>query len=125
MKTRALLFGLFALTLFAIATLLSLLLNYSPSATETIGLFYVAVFLTTFGLTFFALYGFFYFRAQMIPSWKQTVTAFRIGSLTGLLLVAYLLLSHNNSLNSATVIVLLVGMIIVEISLRKRTLVKS
>lgn len=124
MKTKVLLFIIFALSVFAIGTVITVLFNTAPTSADVIALFYVALLVTLFGLIFFSVYSFYYLRLQAIPSWQSTVSALRLGLVGALLAVAILAIRSINYLNTATFIVLCLLAVATELVLRKRTVMK-
>jgi hypothetical protein len=121
MKTRVLLFIIFAVSVFAFGTLVTTLFNTAPIENEVIVMFYLALFVALFGLTFFITYGFYYLRLQATPNWQSTLFALRLGTIAGLLAVILLAIQSVNLLNAATFIILLVLSVVAELIMRRRT----
>jgi hypothetical protein len=124
MKTKALLFLIFAVTVFAFGTLITVLFNTAPIGTNVVALLYISLLTTLFGLIFFATYGFFYLRLQAMPSWQATATALRLGSLGATLLVLSLMIRSLNLLNSLTFLILIILTVATELMMRRRSLPK-
>lgn len=120
MRTRLLIFCMFSLTLFALATLITLIFNTAPVDYQIISAFYVSAVLSVFGLIFLAAYGFVYLRNQSLPSWRVTSTLFRFSFYAGLLSVMSLLLRSYKLLNFATLMVLITALFLAELFLKKR-----
>ncbi len=124
MKTKVLLFFLFALTLFAAGTLITLLFNVPPTGWQVLALFYGALFLLIFGLVFFTGYGVNRYRFQALPPWQQTATVSRYGILLGVLTVLCLLVSAYIGLSWPLFIVLLAFIACAELLWRRRKAIK-
>lgn len=124
MKTKALLFLLFTLTLFAAGTLVTLLFNLPPAGIKTLTLFYGAIFLLIFGLVFFVGYGVNRYRFQALPPWQQTATVSRYGILLGALTVLSLVVSAYIGLSWPLFIVLIALVVFSEVLWRKRKAIK-
>ncbi len=123
MKTRVLLFLLFVVTLSAVGTLIALLFNSTPTTKEIIGLFYLALGATAFGLVFFALYGASALRLQAIPDWQSTLSALRIGLIAGVFIPILLAIQSVELLNVATFIILVLLAVASELMLRRKLLI--
>ncbi|MEX1052086.1 MAG: hypothetical protein WEC83_01725 [Patescibacteria group bacterium] len=124
MKTKVLLFLLFAVTLFAAGTLLTLIYNVPPSGWRALLSFYGALFLLIFGLVFFVGYGVNRYRFQALPPWQQTATVSRYGILFGLLTVLSLIVSAYIGLSWPLFMVLVALIAFTEILWRKRRAIK-
>ncbi|QQG50108.1 MAG: hypothetical protein HZB70_00790 [Candidatus Berkelbacteria bacterium] len=124
MKTKVLLFLIFAVTIFALGTVVTVLFNTAPTSADVIALFYLALLVAVFGIIFFATYSFHYLKLQAIPSWQSTIGAMRLGLVGGLLIIALLAIRSVDYLNTATFIVLFLLAIATELILRKRTVLK-
>ena len=120
MKTKSLLFGLFTLTLFAIGSLVTVLFNTTPSTTDVILLFYVAYFLSVFGVVFFTLFLVSYSRNRSIPPWQSTLGNFRYAAVIGALTTILIVLNSYNLLSWPITIVVAIGLVVAELIWRRR-----
>ena len=120
MKTRVLLFLLFVIVLSSAGTLVTVLFNTAPNTREVIGLFYLALIGTLFGLVFFPMYGFWALRFQGLPDWQTTLQALRVALIIGVLGAVALAIRSVELLNVATVIILVVLAIFVELMSRRK-----
>ncbi|HUD20449.1 MAG TPA: hypothetical protein VMQ44_00025 [Candidatus Saccharimonadales bacterium] len=119
MKTRGLLFLAFALTLFAGATVITVLFNTPPSTTGIFVLFYVSLFLIAGGLLFLVLYFWQFFRFHAIPPWGQTAAVIRWSVLASAVITLALVLQSFRLLNYPTFFVLLAMAIVTEVFMRR------
>ena len=120
MKTRSILFSIFAITLFALGFVVTLLFNSSPTKSATIVEFFAALFICVFGVIFFLLLIANFFRYQATPQWQSTINSSRWAALTAGYAVLGLILSVFRLLNLATALVLLAIFIVVDLLWRGR-----
>lgn len=124
MKTRVLIFILFALTLVSTGGLFAIIFNTAPDNGNIIALFYLSIFFLMFGLVFFIGYGINRFRYQAMPPWQQTSAVFRYGTLLGIFTVVNLLMSVYIGYSTPLLIVLIFLVLLGEIIWRKRSNIK-
>lgn len=120
MKTRVLLFLLFVIVIASAGTLITVIFNTAPNTREIVGLFYLSLIGTLFGLVFFPLYGFWALRFQAVPDWQTTLSALRIGLISGTFAAIALAIRSVELLNVATVIILIILSVFAELMSRKR-----
>jgi len=121
MKTKVLLFVIFAITLFSLGALITVIFNSQPNTAEVLIMFYLCLFLTVFGVVFYAIFGLLYWREGMVvPGWSGTSTTSRLALIAASMTVISLLLRSYDLLNVATVLVILAGAAIFELSSRRR-----
>lgn len=125
MKTRALLFFLFTLSVFAIGTVITVLFNTVPTNTEVIALLYLSLFVAVFGAVFFTTYLFSYLRAQALPGWEQTLSSLRLGTVLGAMVITLLAIRSINLLNIPTFIIIVLLTFAAEIMLRRKIRIKA
>lgn len=124
MRTRILLFLTFTITLVSLGLTTTVLFNSAPEGIDVLSLFYGSLFISLFGLVFFAFYLLNYFRNLSIPPWQQTVNALRWAGLAGACCIVLLLLQANRVLNIATLMIVLVAIVLLELVLRRNLLNK-
>lgn len=125
MKTRVLLFLIFAIMVFALGTVVTVLFNTAPTSNDIVALFYISLFCTLFGITFFAVYSVSYLRLQALPDWQSTASALRLATVLAALISALLLIRSVNLLNAATFIILIILAVASELILRRRSALKG
>jgi len=120
MKTRALLFVVFTIALFALGVLITTLFNTSPGTKDALAMFYVSTFLFLFGLVFFGGYAFIWLRAGGAPVGQPVFSLIRSTLIFDLFLLAILLMRSSGVLDWATSAVLLAAAVILTLVIRKR-----
>lgn len=120
MKTKALVFFIFALLMFSVATLFTVLFNTAPSTISTIVLFYISVAVTLFSVIFLANYLINYWKFHLTPPWASTMAGLRWGSLTGIFVCLLLAMQAQRLLNIPTGVILVVIVVILELIWRRR-----
>lgn len=121
MKSKILIFGLFSVTLFALATTITLLFNTSPDSPKIIVGFFSAIFLTLFGLLYIIFFGFQYLRYRSIAPWQSTLQNIRFSLIGAMTTVVLLLMSAYEIVTPATLIIVLIIAILTELVWRRRT----
>lgn len=121
MKTKILLFSIFAITLFAIGSAITVLFNTAPTTRDVIWLFYTATLFSLFGLAFLTMYLVSYLRFRLTPSSQTISNSLRYSTLFGLCVVALIALGANNSLNWLIGLIVVGVMIIADLLWRRRT----
>src|SRR5688572_6631254 len=122
MRTKAVLFTLFTLTLFAFATVVTVLFNTAPISYEVILLFYGSLGLTLVGLLFFAFFAFLRLRYNSTPPWLSTVLAARWAVMVTLFISVSLLLRSYGVWNVATALVLIAAVGAADLLFRRRVM---
>lgn len=123
MKTKVLLFLIFAVGVFAFGTLITTLFNTVPSSNTVVAMFYVSFLITLFTVIFFISYGLYYLRLQSMPNWQSTLFSLRLGALSALVAAILLAIRSVNLLNAATIIILLLLAVAAELVMRRRKVV--
>lgn len=125
MKTKTILFGLFAITLFALGVTVTLLFNSAPTDNRLIAYLFLSLFVSIFGLAFFIQLTVNFFRFHSVPPWQSTLTSGRYSALLALFLTLSLLLRSYKLWNIATGIVLVVITVVLDLLWRGRLKVKK
>ncbi len=125
MKTKTILFGLFAITLLAFGTTVTLLFNSAPTEQNLIGYFFLSLFVSLFGAFFFIQLAVNFFRFHATPPWQSTLTSGRYSVLLSLFLTLSLLLRSYKLWNIATGIVLFVIVVVLDLLWRGRLKLKK
>lgn len=125
MKTKTILFALFAVTLFAIGTTVTLLFNSAPTEQNLISYFFLSLFVSIFGLFFFVALVINFFRFHSTPPWQSTLASGRYSVLLALFLTLSLLLRSYKLWNIATGIVLFVIVVVLDLLWRGRLKLKK
>lgn len=120
MKIKVLLFALFAISLFALGVLITTLFNTNPTSSDVLGLFYIALFVTLYGLVFYAMLIFAYLRHQAPAQISWVKSSLRLSGVVSLLMVGLLALQAQRLLNIATFLVLVVASVMLELMMRRR-----
>lgn len=120
MRTRVLLFILFAMTLVSLGGLFAILFNTAPEGSNVLALFYASTFFLIFGLVFFVGYAINYYRYRALPPWQQTSAVFRYGAILGTLVVLNLLISVYVGYSTPLLIILIALGVFGEIVWRKK-----
>lgn len=120
MKIKVLLFALFAISLFALGVLITTLFNTNPTSSDVLGLFYVALFVTLYGLVFYAMLILAYLRHQAPAQISWVKSNLRLSGVISLFAVAILALQAQRLLNFATFLVLVAASIMLELMMRRR-----
>jgi len=120
MKNKLLFFIIFSVTLFSLATTITLLFNTSPDTPTIIAAFFASVLLTLFGLIYSLLNAIQYFRYRSTAPWQSTLFNLRLASIVSLVLIVYLLMSAYNIFNVATALVVLALSVVSELLWRRR-----
>lgn len=120
MKTKALLFVNFTVTLFAGGVLITTLFNTAPSTKDAMVMFYSSSFIFLFGLLFFSWFYLSWLRLSTAPHGSAVTGLVRNSLIIDSFILAILALRANGVLNLATGLVLLVGTVILMLVLRKK-----
>ena len=120
MKTRAILFIIFTVALFALGVLITTVFNAAPTGRDAMLMFYVSAALFLFGLIFFGLYFFWWIRRQTPPTGLAVGAIARASLVADLFLLLILALRAGDVLIWATALVLLVAAFILTLILRRR-----
>ncbi len=121
MRTKAVLFTIFAATLFATATFISVIFNTAPTTLGVIILFYASLIITILGLFFLVGYAVSFFKYHSTPPWQVTVSLVRVGIILALSLAVVMALRSYQLMNWATFLVILAISIMAEFMGRKYT----
>ncbi|HSX42027.1 MAG TPA: hypothetical protein VLE93_01615 [Candidatus Saccharimonadales bacterium] len=125
MKTKAILFGLFAVTLFSVGTTVTLIFNSAPTDHQLISYFFLSLFVSLFGAFFFIQLAINFFRFHATPPWQSTLASGRIAVLLSAFLTLALLLRSYKLWNVATGIVLFVIVVVLDMLWRGRLKLKK
>lgn len=120
MKNKLLFFVIFSVTLFALATTITLLFNTAPDTPAIIATFYISALLTIFGLIYSTLNAIQYFRFRSTAPWQSTLFNLRLACIVSLVLIVYLLMNVYNIFNVATALVVLALSVVSELLWRRR-----
>jgi len=120
MKTKAIFFAVFAITLFSLGTTITLLFNSTPQSSDIVLFFFTSLLITLFGLFFFASLFWSFMRSRGVPAWQTTLTSGRYSLLLATFFVLALLLRSFRLWNIATGLVLLAAFIALELLWRRR-----
>lgn len=120
MRTKVLIFALFALTLIALGTLVTVIFNTAPATRDVIWLFYVSLWLTVFGLVFFGLFARNFTRNRTTPPWQSTLAAFRYSVVGATLASVLIALNANNLLTIPNALVVFLALGLAELTWRRR-----
>jgi hypothetical protein len=121
MKSKILLFSLFSVTLFALATTITLVFNTAPDSPKLIVGFFASVLVTVFGLIYLLIYGLQYWRYRSVAPWQATLLNLRLSFIGAMTFVALLLMSAYEIVTPATVIIVLIIAVLTELVWRRRT----
>lgn len=125
MKTKALLFSLFTVTLLAVGTLITVFFNTAPTTRDIVWLFYVSLFVSCFGLIFLGLFLANYIKDRSTPPWQTTLANFRYATIGAIFIAVMLALRSHEVLNFASGIVIIIGLIMAELVWRRKGALKS
>lgn len=125
MKTKTILFGLFALTLFSVGTTITLLFNSAPTDRQLVSYFFLSLFISLFGAFFFIQLAISFFRFHATPPWQSTLNGGRYSILLSLFLTLSLLLRSYKLWNVATGIVLFAIVVILDLLWRGKLKTKK
>lgn len=120
MKSKLLFFSIFSVTLFALATSITLLFNTAPENLVIIASFFISLLLTVFGISYCVLYGFQHFRFRQTAPWQSTMFNLRLSLLISSVMLVFLLLSAYNIFNVATALVTVALAVVSELLWRRR-----
>lgn len=120
MKTKSLLFFIFAATLFAGGTTITVIFNTAPTTPNVLWLFYISLFVTLFGLLFLILFIRSYITHRIMPPWQETAGNLRLSILVGLFMVLLLSLRAYRLLTTPTLLALSAAFILANIAWTKR-----
>lgn len=120
MKTKALLFTLFAVTLFAVGTLVTVFFNTAPTTRDVIWLFYATFLISTFGLMFFGFFIAAYIKNRAIPAWQTTASCFRYAAILAVLFTVLITLNSHQVLNFASALVIIIALGLAELIWRRK-----
>lgn len=125
MKTRILLFVIFAVSLFSLGLLLTVLFNSPPKGSNTLLLFYGSFALTITGLAFYAQYITSTITGRIQGSyWKTILDHLRIAIIVSGTVTIMTLLQANRLLNAATALILIFAAVVAELMLKRRSTIK-
>lgn len=115
MRTRILLFFIFAITLFAIGTTVTLLFNSAPENRGIIVGLYVAIYISIFGCMSLAFYGYNRYQYEATPPWKATSASIKYSLLASLFVAIILFLGSKGLLNWFSAITMLIIMAVLAL----------
>lgn len=125
MKTRIILFLVFAILLFSLGLLLTVVFNSLPSNPRTLLLFYGSYLLTLIGVIFYANYLITSFNGRWQGSYYQTILGqLRTAVIASVTLTIITLLQASRLLNAATFLVLVFVGIVCNLMLKRRSVPK-
>lgn len=120
MKLKVLLFSIFSISLFSLGVLITTISNTAPTSLDVIGMFYVSLFFTLYGIIFFFLLCLAYLRLQAMPPVTQVISLIRLSGLVSLFVIGILAIQSLDLLNIATFLALLAAAVILELVMRRR-----
>lgn len=119
MRTKVVLFLVFAITAFAFAFLMSAILNRQPDSTKMMVIFYGSALVFLTGLVFLIGYFLAYWRLRLLPGWQTIVAWSRISLIIALLATFSLILQAYRLLTGPSFLIVLFGLIMLELVLRR------
>lgn len=120
MRIKSFIFALFTINLLAAATIITLLFNTKPNATDIIIIFYLCA-LVFIAITYFLIRLFFiYMKENGLPSWSKITNVLRFGFVISFYLTLALFFQSTGLLNSAVMIALAISAIFTEILLKRK-----
>ena len=119
LRTKVLLFTIFAVTLSAFGLLVTTLFNSAPTH-QALWYFYSSGFLTLFGIAFYVLYLIAYFKFNITPDNQSLFSSLRYAFLVGLVVMLIIAIRANNALNWPIAAVILVAIVIVGLLWRRQ-----
>ena len=120
MKTKATLFIIFTVMLFAFGVLITTLFNTAPTTKDAILMFYISGYLVLFGLLFYGQYIFRWLKDRSTPASLTITGMVRSSLIIDLFLLIILAFRAGGVLNLATAMVLIVAAFIVMLVTKKR-----
>lgn len=120
MKTKALLFVIFTIFLFALGVLVTTLFNTAPVTLDAVAMLYASLGLTLYGLIFFMFMVFVRLQTQVTPGLSTIKSLLRLTFVVDALIIILLALKANDVLSWPTAIVLAVVAMIIGVVMKRR-----
>ncbi|MDP3993308.1 MAG: hypothetical protein Q8Q05_03815 [bacterium] len=120
MKTKALLFIIFTIFLFALGVLVTTLFNTAPVTLDAVAMLYASLGLTLYGLIFFILIVVVRLQTQVTPGLSTIKSILRLTFVVDALIISLLALKANDVLSWPTAIVLAVVAMIIGVVMKRR-----
>ncbi len=120
MKTKALLFVIFTIFLFALGVLVTTLFNTAPVTLDAVAMLYASLGLTLYGLIFFIFIVVVRLQTQVTPGLSTIKSLLRLTFVVDALIIILLALRANEVLSWPTAIVLAVVAMIIGVVMKRR-----
>ena len=120
MKTKALLFVIFTIFLFALGVLVTTLFNTAPVTLDAVAMLYASLGLTLYGLIFFIFIVVVRLQTQVTPGLSTIKSLLRLTFVVDALIIILLALRANDVLSWPTAIVLAVVAMIIGVVMKRR-----
>jgi len=119
MKSRATLFTVFSLSLFALATLITIVLNTSPNNPPEIFAFFISLVVALVGIFTFGLYGYGIMKTHSTPGWIEVAGYLKQAIILSIGVTIILALRSYKLINGQSLAILIVGLIIGSLLVKK------